>query len=203
MKYDESKVNNAKVGDLVYAYNSLSELKSAIERERECDINKNIVLRAFNEFREEPYEVYDMETEDTMFFEFVYTVSDIVETKTERFLRVLKMSREWFYFQFRKEVCDVFFKFKKRGLITNPTTDYEEKALDWSYDLEDVDDCERFMQELKGKSLREVQLAFISIGSEDRYVFHNENMQLILISIDDDIYLAICNLLTRALDGLV
>lgn len=95
-----------------------------------------------------------------------------------------------------------FFILKNKGLIASPKTEEEEILIDYSYDIKDIDDGKRFLDELQGKDLTDYIYALRSLSSEDRYVFHDRDLYLRSIA-RNTIYLnAVCKLVTRTLEEL-
>lgn len=193
MKYDESKVNNAKVGDLVYGYNDLDDLKKAIEADDEETICKDIVLysRTSNFFL-----IEDTKMEALHSVRYVYPIGEAAgESKLDRILRVLRKSES--DINYRPAVIEQFFKLKRRGFIHSPATDLEEIALDWSYDLEEESDCDRLEKEAADLSIKEIAFLFSGIDEYGRYVFHDREMCLREIRLDDSVFHAVRNLLVK------
>lgn len=193
MKYDESKVNKAKVGDLVYGYDDLDSLKEAIEADDEENICKDIELMGFGG---DGFIIEDAKTETWHSVKYVYPIGEAAgESKLDRFLRILRKSET--IINYRPTVIEQFFKLKRRGFIHSPETDLEEIALDWSYDLEEESDCDRIKEEAAGLSIKELAYLFSEIDADNRYVFHDRDMCLRDIVHDIPVFHAVRSLLLK------
>ena len=105
-------------------------------------------------------------------------------------------------------LLNLFFECKHNNLIKNPETEYEELLVDCSYDLQDYDDDQALVQKaLEWSSNNIYNLAFIiediSLENLQYVVYDKAKGKMVNIEGNDDYILAICNLLTRALDNLV
>ena len=199
MKYDATLVNQAKVGDLVYGYDDLNELREAIEGDDEENLCKSVELvRNVAGIKI----VYDCKTDSFQRVEYVYPISEAVEeSRIERMLRILARSAH--DTGYRPLVIEQFFKLKKRGLVTSPKTDDEEIVLDWSYDLEDDEDKENLEKELSELSFFDKAFFLRNVSIGERYFVKTKDNILVNPRRVDEFFYAICNLLTRALDSLV
>ena len=205
--YDETKLNKASIGDIVYGYDTIEELQNSINSGfKNNDFCKGIKLIHINDERKgKKYKIYDSEVDDFFYVKYVYSISDIVETKTERLGRLIREWRRnnWLYSDYKIEIVDAFFTLKSKGLIVDPRDEFEEIACDWSYDLSNKDDGKRFLEELQGKDLDAYIYAFIYLSADDRFVYHDECLTLMRIEDSAEVFEAVCDLTLRALNELV
>lgn len=193
MEYDVSKVNRAKVGDLVYSNNDLNSLRKAIEAVDEENICRDIELMCIGS---DYFIIEDTKMSQWHSVKYVYPIGEAAgESKLDRFLRILRKSET--LINYRPTVVEQFFKLKRRGFIHNPETDLEEIALDWSYDLEEESDCDRLEKEVADVSIKEFAFMLSEIDEDSRYVFHDKEMRLRDIVHDIPVFHAVRSLLTK------
>ena len=204
MKYDERLINDAVIGDRVYGYDEKEELIKAIEREdNPREIYTEIVLVEVSD--DNRYRIYDRESCEYEWVNYIYPVEHFLARKNTKMQNILDAIDEGTdaTFEDSKKIVELFFKLKRKGLITDPKTDTEELVLDWSYDLDDEEDIKRVEEELQPLSITDKAWFLRHVDCCDRFYCKTVDNQLVKILKIDDFYLAICNLLTRALDSLV
>lgn len=203
MKFDESLVSKVKVGDLVCFADTLQELREIIESCEECSVYP------FNEIEKIPedpeyfneYMIYDFKENKHYFAAFAYPITEIVnEPKLHTFLRIINRSQE--VYCYREAVIEKFFELKRRGLLHGPSSREEEFAIDWSYDLQDPDYCEKLKEEIEDLSIEKIRYLFSKIDMNARFVFHDENMVLMEIKDSKEVFNAIRDMMLKFYNSL-
>ena len=204
MKYEERLLNDAEIGDRVYGFDNKSDLIKAIEEIKDAaDVCTELVL--IKSDGDEFHEIYDRETCEYIRVRYVYPIAHLIAPKTPKMQRLVKALNdgEDVSYDDAKMIISTFFKMKKRGLVTDPKTDDEEIVLDWSYDLEDDEDKENLEKELSELSFFDKAFFLRNVSLGERYFVKTNDNILVNPRRVDGFFYAICNLLTRALDGLV
>ena len=201
MKFDESLVNNVKVGDWVYGYDTLEELREAIEGDSEDCLYTHLELTEIPDKDGWSYTIYDNKTEDYHVVNYVYPITEFVEeTNLNKFIRFLNRSKD--FPLYREVVIEKFFELKHRSLLHGPSSREEDLAIDWSYDLQDPDYCKSLKKEMEHLSIERIRYLFSKIDMNARFVFHDENMVLMEIKDSKEVFNAIRDILLKFYNSL-
>ena len=202
MKYDERLLNDAVIGDRVYGYDEKEELIKAIEREdNPREIYTEIVLVEVSD--DNRYRIYDRDSCEYEWVNYIYPVEQFLarkNTKMQNILDAIDDGTEVTY-EDAKKIVNLFFKLKSKGLLAGPNTENEEIVLDYSFDLENEEDCERIKEELQCLPIRDKAWFLRKVDCCERFYCKTVDNRLVKIITDDDYYFAVCNLLTRTFDS--